>query len=336
MFGTETSPETINSLTRRATLKLAGSALLTAAIGGMALPSPARNRPSRIYAAAPPIDFDKDPVKIERIADNLHVIFGPGGNIAVLTDANGALLVDCGVPSRSADVIRAVKKLTPKPIHTLINTHWHDDHTGGNVALGKAGARIIAQANTRKRLSTDQVVEFMGMKSPAHPSIALPSVTFEDNATVYAANQEIALSHVDPAHTDTDIIVFFKEMNVLHAGDLLFNGFYPFIDYSSGGWIGGMVAASNRILSEANAQTRIIPGHGPLGTKDDVQRFRDMLDAVQTNIEPMVTAGKSVDEVIAAKPTAEYDAKWGGFLFNGDQFTRLVYTGIAKHNAIKI
>ncbi len=335
MTGTETITESIHALTRRDTLRLAGGALLAAAVGGMAIPAGAGGRSYRMYAAVPPIDFDKDPVKIEKISDNLHVIFGPGGNIAVLTDANGALLVDCGVPSRSADVLKAVKTLTAKPVHTLINTHWHDDHTGGNVALGKAGARIIAQENTRKRLSTDQVVEFMGMKSPAHPAIALPTVTFADNASVYSAEQELALSHVDPAHTDTDIIVFFKDLNVIHAGDLLFNGFYPFIDYSSGGWIGGMVAASNRILTLANAQTRIIPGHGPLGTKDDVQKFRDMLDAIQANIEPMVTAGKSVEEVVAAKPTAEYDAKWGGFLFNGDAFTKLVYTGIVKHNAAK-
>ena len=260
---------------------------------------------------------------------------GMGGNIAVLTGEDGIVQIDLGVHSRAADVAQAIAALSPKPVAMLINTHWHADHTGGNEAAGAAGARIVAQDNTRTRLSTTQRIDFNKMDYPPTPRAGLPTLTFANTATEYANSEELALTHVAPAHTDTDIYIHFRQANVIHAGDLLFNGFYPFIDYSTGGWIGGMIAAADRLLAAGNAQTRYIPGHGPLASRADVQNFRSMLVIVQNRIAPMVKAGRTEAQAVAAKPTKDLDAKWGQSFLNGDLFTTLVYRGLAQHSQTK-
>ena len=282
-----------------------------------------------------PRDFDTDPIKVTKLTDSLSVLSGPGGNIAVLVGNDSIVQVDSGVVSRSADIAQAIAAISPKPVTTLINTHWHGDHTGGNAAVGKAGARILAQENTRKRLSTEQRIDFFKSTVPPSPAEALPSVTFTDSMVYYANGEELALSHVAPAHTDTDILVHFRQANVLHAGDIVFNGFYPFIDYSSGGWIGGMAAAADHIVKITDDKTRIIPGHGPLATRADVIRYRDMLRVVQSRVEPMVRAGKTQEQVVAAKPTKDLDAQWGNGMFKGDQFVALVYAGLRQHGRAK-
>lgn len=294
---------------------------------------------SRVSHATPaliaPPDFDHDAIQTLKLSDTLSVLMGMGGNIAVLTGEDGAIQIDSGVHSRATDIAQAIAALSPKPVTTLINTHWHADHTGGNEAVGAAGARIVAQENTRTRLSTVQRVDFMKMDVPALSKSGLPTLTFADLAAEYANGEKLALEHVAPAHTDTDIFIHFRQANVIHAGDLLFNGFYPFIDYSSGGWIGGMVAASDRLIAAGNAQTRYIPGHGPMASRADVQSFRSMLTTVQSRIEPMLKAGQSEAQAVAAKPTKDLDAKWGQGFLNGDAFTSLVYRGLAQHSQTK-
>lgn len=272
-----------------------------------------------------------EPLSTVKLTDRLSVVMGAGGNIAVLTGDEGALQVDSGLSNRAADIAKSVAELSAQPVTTLINTHWHLDHTGGNEAVGKAGARIIAQTSTRARMSTDQTIEFMKMHSDPSPAVALPVITFAESMTLYANGEEIAMTHVPPAHTDTDIVVLFRKANVLHAGDLLFNGFYPFIDYSSRGWIGGMVAGADLVLKLSNANTRIVPGHGPMATRADVATYRDMLRTIQARIEPMVKSGKTVQQVVDSKPTKDFDAKWGKGFLTPDQFATLAYTGIARH-----
>ena len=286
------------------------------------------------FAAARTDGFEPqtpEPLTTVKLTDHLSVVMGAGGNIAVLTGNDGTLQVDSGLPNRSADIAKSVADLSAQPVTTLINTHWHLDHTGGNEALGKGGTRIVAQTTTRTRLATDQTVEFMKMHTPPSPAVALPVITFAEDMRLYTNGEEIVMTHVPPAHTDTDIIVYFRNANVLHAGDLLFNGFYPFIDYSSRGWIGGMIAGADIILKMSNASTKIIPGHGPMASRTDVIAYRDMLQAIRTRIEPMVKSGKSVQQAVAAKPTKEFDAKWSKGFLTPDQFTTLVYTGIARH-----
>lgn len=315
------------NLTRRDVLR-------AGAVAGLALAAPRMAFTATHYAPVAR-DFDTDPITVVKLTDNLNVLMGPGGNIAVLTGDDGTVQIDSGVPSRAADIAKAIAALSPRPVTTLINTHWHSDHTGGNAAVGKAGARIVAQTNTRKRLATDQVVEFFKMTLPPAPAVALPTLTFDDTLTFYANGEEMALAHVKPAHTDTDIHILFQKANVLHAGDLLFNGFYPFIDYSSGGWIGGMIAASEQIIKNTDDKTRIIPGHGPIASRADVIRYHDMLRTVRDRIEPRFKAGEPLEAVVAAKPTADLDAQWGKGLISGDPFTMLVYTGLVRHSKQK-
>ena len=319
----------VNILTRREALRTLG-----AFAGALALPASAYALARRDEdKKASTFDFAHSPVQVTKLTPAISLLTGPGGNIALLTGEDGPVLVDTGVAGRTEEIIKAVQTVTPMPLRFVIDTHWHADHTGGNAVLGKAGATLIAHENTRTRLSTDQEVEMFHMKVPAMEKSGLPIVTFRGLFALDQNGEEIHCIPVPPAHTDSDIIVHFRKANVVHAGDIVFNGFYPFIDYSSKGWIGGMIAASARVISLSDAQTKIIPGHGPIATRADVEAYHSMLVGVQDKIKPMVDAGKSVEEVVAAKPTAEYDARWGSGLLNPEIFTRVVYLGLMHHKA---
>lgn len=272
-------------------------------------------------------------VKIETVdlGKGLHLIQGPGGNIAVLDGPDGLTLVDSGVPMRATDVAATVKQVGGgKPVARLIDTHWHFDHAGGNETFARAGATILATEATRKRLATDQYTEAFKMTTPALPAVALPKVT-SDRLDLHVGDDHIELTAVPPAHTDGDLIVHFRDRDVIHTGDLFSNGIYPNIDASSLGWIGGMVAAADRLLKLAGPKTRIVPGHGPLATRDDLAASRKMLATVYDRLAPLADAGKSTRDAIAAKPTAEFDATFGKGLFNGAMFTRIAYDGLVKH-----
>jgi glyoxylase-like metal-dependent hydrolase (beta-lactamase superfamily II) len=272
------------------------------------------------------------PVKVTALNDNLHVISGPGGNIAALAGPDGLVLVDDGLPDRAKDVQAAVKDLGGKRVAVVINTHWHFDHAGGNAAFGRDGARIWATPNTRKRLATDQYNEAFKMKSPAQPPEALPVMMF-DELEVDLGVESLHLVSVPPAHTDGDLVIHFRSADVIHAGDLFSNGFYPNIDASSRGWIGGMISATQRILKMAGPGTRIIPGHGAVATVDDLKAFRKMLVTLHDRLAPMADAKMSVEDVIRARPTADLDPTWARGLFNGPTYTRIVYDGLLKHRA---
>jgi len=267
-------------------------------------------------------------ITVTKLRGNVSVLQGSGGNIAVLTGQNGKLLVDAGIPGTRARITEALAGLSNDPVRHLINTHWHFDHTDGNEWLHSIGAEITAHENTRKHLSTTTRVEDWNFTFPPAPAGALPTKVFDNEQTVKLNSATLTLKYYAPAHTDSDISVYFTDADIIHVADTFWNGHYPFIDYSTGGSIDGMIHATEANVSRVNDKTIVIPGHGPIGDKAQLIEFRDMLTAVREKIATLKKQGKSRDEVVAAKPTANYDAKWGGFVINGDFFTRLVYAGV--------
>ena len=269
------------------------------------------------------------PIVTHRLRDNISVLEGSGGNVAVLTGPDGKVLVDAGISVSRPRVTSALAGLGADPITHLINTHWHFDHTDGNAWLNSAGAKIIAQENTRKHLREVQRVEDWDYNFLPLPPAGIPSEVFANDRILKLNGTSIALRYYGPAHTDSDISVTFTEADIVHVADTFWNGIYPFIDYSTGGSIDGMIAASNANLAATTDNTIIIPGHGKaVSNKAELKEFRDMLVAIRDNVAALKKQGRSQDEAVAAKPTAAFDAKFGQFVIDPGFFTRLVYEGV--------
>ena len=275
-------------------------------------------------------DFSEVTIKTTSVAGSISMLEGEGGNIGVLVGPDGVLLVDDEYAPLASKIASAVKQLSPKPVRFIVNTHCHHDHVGGNEAFGTEGAVIVAQDNVRKRMSTEQFIAFAKRTVPPYPAVALPILTFADSVSFHLDGEDVDVLHVAAAHTDGDSLVFFKKANVVHMGDVLFNGRYPFIDYSSGGSIDGVLAAADLVLSRVDDKTRLIPGHGPLASKADLQKYRDMLATIRDRIQKAVADGKTLDQTVALKPTAEFDAAWGAGSLKPDVFVALLYSGL-KH-----
>lgn len=273
-------------------------------------------------------DMSQVEIKATLLAPGLHMLTGRGGNLGVLSGPDGVFLVDDQYAPLTDKIKAAIAAIDLRPIRFVLNTHWHGDHTGGNENLGKAGVLIVAHDNVRARLSTDQFMARFNETVKASPAAALPVVTFNDTVTFHLNGQEIHAFHVENAHTDGDSIVWFKAANVVHLGDVFFNGLWPFLDYGSGGSIEGTIAACDRVLALISADTKLIPGHGPLAGRADLQAYRDALDKVRSRIAALVAQGKSADEVVAAKPLTDLDARWGGGFIKTDDFVRGVYEGM--------
>jgi len=260
-------------------------------------------------------NYDKVEIKTEKLSSTTYVLFGAGGNIGLSVGDDAVFVIDDQFAPLTPKISAAIKALTDKPVKFLMNTHWHGDHTGGNENFSKQGVLIVAHENVRKRLSSDQFIEYMRAKVDAQPKGALPVVTFAQDVTFYLNGDEIKAFHVPNAHTDGDSIIHFKNSNVIHMGDTYFNGFYPFIDLSSGGTAEGVVAAADRVLAIADDKTRIIPGHGPVSNKVELKVYRDMVATISGRVAALMKLGKKLDDIVAAKPTAEFDERWGkGFV----------------------
>lgn len=261
-----------------------------------------------------------DPAKIEyrseKLTDNLQVLFGAGGNIAVLTGPDGSLVVDSDIVAMSPKLRAALAMASDQPVRFLINTHFHFDHTGGNPTLGRSGVVIVAHDNVRKRLLARQVIT-VGTDIVVEPTPpeGLPIVTFENGLSFHVNGEEIGVNHVEHGHTDSDAFVFFAKANVLHTGDLMMSIGYPFVDAGNGGSLAGLIAGHERALAFCNEKTRVIPGHGPVVGKAELQAYHDMLVTIWQRIATQVKKGRTLDQILAAKPTQEFDARWGkGFI----------------------
>jgi glyoxylase-like metal-dependent hydrolase (beta-lactamase superfamily II) len=252
------------------------------------------------------------------------MLVGRGGNIGLTVGPDGAAIIDDQFADMVPRIRAAVALLAYKPVKFVIYTHLHGDHTGGNDAFGTAGAVIIAQENVRKRLGTAYVNPQNNQPVPARAREALPVITFEDSATLHFNDDDLEFTHLPNAHTETDIIVRFRRANVVHMGDC-FTGGFPFIDANSGGTLDGLILAHEKVLASIDDDTRLIRGHGPLGNKAELQAFHDMLVVVRDRIAKLVKAGKTQQQVVAARPTKEFEEKYGGGSFNAEQWIGRAY-----------
>lgn len=271
--------------------------------------------------------FANTPIQTQQLAENLTLLSGPGGNVLVLHGGgtDGLVVVDNFVSTVWTKLEEQLKSFGA-PVKFVINTHWHLDHTDNNAPLRAAGATIVAHENTKRRMSEPHHLPMLELDVPPSPADALPQRVFTNDYHLEANGERVALSHVKPAHTDTDVILLFEHANLVHTGDVFFNGRYPFIDWSTGGRIGGMIDAANRVLKLVDADTRIVPGHGRLATRTDLETYRDMLVTARDRVRTLKTSGKSLEESIAAKPLTDLDGVWGNGRFKGDDFVKIVYS----------
>ncbi len=265
-------------------------------------------------------------IETTEVANGIYMLVGQGGNIGASIGEDGVFLIDDQFAPLTEKIRNALSAITVQPIKFMINTHWHFDHTGGNENLGNQGVILVAHDNVRKRMSTEGFIEAFNQTIPAAPEIALPSITFSETTTFHLNGQTIEAIHVLNAHTDGDSIIFFREANVIHSGDVFFNGLYPFIDKSSEGSVDGILRAVDLMLSLADNNTRIIPGHGRLGNKRDLNNYRRMLMTIRNRVQTMIDEGKTIDEIIELKPTAEYDEAWGQGFLNPETFLRVLHS----------
>ena len=263
------------------------------------------------------------PITVTPLVSGMAMLSGPGGNVVVQAGPDGKFVVDSFMQPAWPKLKATIDAMGPGPVALLIDTHWHLDHTDNNGNFHKAGADVLAHDNTRKRLNEPH--DLMGMHLEPVPPSARPTETFRASKTVQANGDSLELAYFPPAHTDTDIYVYFTKANVLHMGDVFFNGVYPFIDAGTGGNINGMIGGAEQGLKLANDETKVVPGHGPLGDKAALQRAHDMLVTVRDRVKALKDGKKSLAEAIAAKPTADLDAQWGKGFTQPDAFVTLVY-----------
>ena len=283
-----------------------------------------------LFAAAPlaaQTPLDTVQIRTTPLAAGVYMLTGSGGNIGLAVGDEAVFVVDDQFAPLTPKILAAIADITNKPVRFVVNTHWHFDHTGGNEHMGEVGALIIAQENVRKRMSAGQFIDALNRQEPAAPAGALPVVTFTDGVTFHINGDSVVVTHVAPAHTDGDALVYFTKANVLHAGDTFITSGLPFVDLSSGGSIHGIIASAERVLAMTNDRTKLIPGHGPLADRARVQAWRDMLVVLRDRMTAEIKAGKTVDQVLAANITADYLKDWPG---GHERFVRLLYQELSR------
>ncbi len=268
------------------------------------------------------VDFKSTPV-----VPGLYMLEGEGGfaggNLGLLVGEDGVVLIDDGLPPLTDKLLAAIGKITDDPVSFLINTHVHGDHIGSNEALGKAGTTIVAHDNLRQRMITDGVPGPSG--SVPAPKAALPVLTFADAVTIHLNGRPAYVFHVEHAHTDGDSVIHFTADNVIHTGDAMFNGLFPYVDLDNGGSVAGYIAAQEKILSLADDETKIIPGHGPLASKQDLQAAVEMLKDSLARVSKLVQQGKSIDEIVELNPLADYHDDWNWGFITTERMTRTIH-----------
>ena len=274
-------------------------------------------------------DFSHIQIKTDKVRDNLFMLSGGGGNIGVLTGPEGILMIDAMYGELHDKIMAAISGFESPRIRYLILTHIHFDHTGGCEKFGKLGANIIAHGNVRSRMQEEWVHPISPSKIPPYPDIALPAIVYDKALTLHFNGEEIRLLYLGGGHTDGDTVIHFKKANVIHTGDLVFADAYPFIDVPHGGSIDGILKILEVILSMTNSDTKIIPGHGPLYSPQDLRQYRDMLSSLRNRVAEMIGQKKTLDEILAAKPTKEYDARYK-LAFPPDEIVKLLYSDLIR------
>lgn len=274
--------------------------------------------------------YENVEIKSQQLSENIYMLTGAGGNIAVLKGEDGVFMIDGQFAPLSEKIKTAVERIADADIKFLINTHWHGDHTGGNENFAQMGATIIAHENVRARLSTEQIMKAFSRTVPASPKAAWPVITFTEDLELYLNGENIMIFHVHNAHTDGDAVVYFPNSNVMHTGDSYFSGRYPFIDLGSGGSVEGVIKAVNQILFLVDDDTKIIPGHGKLSNKKELTAYRDMLMTLRDRMKQAIKAGMTFEEIKAANLSKEYDESWGGGFINPEKMINTLYTDLSK------
>ena len=272
-------------------------------------------------------DFSKVEITTEKLNDNTYMLVGAGGNIGLSVGADAVFVIDDQFAPLTPKIAAAIAKLSDKPVKFVINTHWHFDHTGGNENIGKAGALIVAHENVRQRMAVGQFIEAVNRTDPPAVPSALPVVTFTAGVTFHINGDSVVVTHVAPAHTDGDAIVHFTKANVIHTGDVFVSAGLPFVDLSSGGSLNGIIAAAEKIVAMANADTKIIPGHGPIADRARLQAWHDMLVVLRDRVRADVAAGRTVEQLLAANITAPYAKDWPG---GHERFLRIAHQELAR------
>lgn len=263
-----------------------------------------------------------------QLSDTVYMLMGAGGNVGISTGADGLYIIDDQIKPVTSQLLDAIKEINDAPIRFVINTHYHGDHTGGNETIGGEGAVIISHDNIRNRMNSEQVNIFLGNTTPAYPAQALPVLTFNDQMSLHLNGESATAYYVANGHTDGDSIIHFPVSNVIHMGDMHFNGLYPFVDLDAGGSIQGMIAAADLGLSLANESTHIIPGHGPLATVEDLKNYRTYLAKATANVQKLIDQGLDLQQAIAAKPTKEWDESLGKAWITPAQFVTFIYNSL--------
>lgn len=280
-----------------------------------------------VPGSAQQADFSKIEIKVETLAPGVAVLFGSGGNIGLSYGEDGNALVDDQYAPLTDKIVAAVKSVDPDPVKFVINTHWHRDHSGGNENLGKAGAVIVAHDNVRRRMSVDQFSNLFGA-TPASPKAALPVVTFGEGVTLHLNGDELQVIHVRNAHTDGDSLIYWRKAKVLHMGDVFFHKMsLPFIDLESGGSIDGEIAAVRKALEIAAPDAKIVPGHGPVATRAELEAYLAMLVDVRGKVAAAIAAGKTLQAIKADNPAKPYEIPKG--FISADAFVETIFTSLS-------
>lgn len=267
--------------------------------------------------------FDKVQIKAEKLSDNVHVLFGAGGNIGVLTGADGVVMIDAQFADLSEKIKVTIDSLSSSDVRYLVNTHWHGDHTGGNANFARDGATIIAHDNVKARLEVEQIRPF-GRTTPASPEIAWPKLTFNEEMNIHINGETMHLIHVHNAHTDGDAFVYFPGQNILHMGDCFFRGRFPFVDLDMGGSFDGAVSAVEAALLICDENTKIIPGHGPISNNEDLSDYLQMMKIMKERVMTSIDDGVTLDNVDVETLTKGYE-EWGTGFIKPDGFIKMLY-----------